>query len=264
MNTVIVADLHCNSTVGLCAPNPKISDGSTVNLSKPQKWLWQSWLEFVQWVQNFKPFVLVFNGDIIEGDFKNRTFQLMTRNRSLMVENAVKTIEPLASHADRIYFTRGTPAHSGKEAEIEDDLAREFNAVKTKDKSNSWYILPLDVDGVKMNIAHSAPVGSLLPWAKHNSINTFASRAFYEYAAENEEKPDFIIRSHGHFMKDSYDHAPIRAIFTPSWCLTGEYFHHRGFGLKISHTVGGICITNKKEVHKFTRHLRRGSWEIVR
>ena len=82
---IITSDQHIGSTVALCPPRVPLDDGGTYVASPGQRWLWQGWLEFIQYAkdlaQGYKP-IAVFNGDLAELDTKRRTNQLINPNKA--------------------------------------------------------------------------------------------------------------------------------------------------------------------------------------
>lgn len=78
----IVADTHAGSTVGLCPPRVTLDDGGECAPSKEQRRMWGWWLEYWQEVKRRQgEVVAIFLGDMIEGDTKQRSTQVVTRNK---------------------------------------------------------------------------------------------------------------------------------------------------------------------------------------
>lgn len=68
---VVLSDLHCGSTVGLLPPGFTAQDGNEIRQNRYQEWLWECWTDatgdyFRRHVGD-EPFVLLLNGDLIEG-----------------------------------------------------------------------------------------------------------------------------------------------------------------------------------------------------
>ena len=105
----IVSDTHSGSTVGLCPPRITLDDGGDYHPSREQRRMWGWWLEYWQEVGR-RPGdkVVIFLGDMIEGDSKQRSTQVVTRNKSDLLKLAAATLEPAYQVATRCYFVRGT------------------------------------------------------------------------------------------------------------------------------------------------------------
>src|SRR4030065_1111786 len=114
----VVSDTHINSPVGLSVPTCNLDDGGTYHASKAQRWLWHNWLDFWNCVmelctQHDAKVWTVFNGDLIEGDGKNRSTQLITHNDTTAQRVALDVIEPALKGSERTFVIPGTAGHAG-------------------------------------------------------------------------------------------------------------------------------------------------------
>src|SRR5579859_4275199 len=80
-NVIVISDTHCGCRMGLCPPDgAALDDGGIYTPSRLQKIMWGWWEEFWgEWVPNVThkgPFVLVHNGDVIDGVHHNSTTQI--------------------------------------------------------------------------------------------------------------------------------------------------------------------------------------------
>lgn len=255
MTTEIVAimgDTHINSTVGLCKPSVNLDDGGTYKISKGQRWLWNSFLDYVDTINSYRvstggKVTLILNGDIIEADSKGRSRQVITRNKADILKIAFDTLEPILKISDRVVVIRGTPAHVGKSAEYEESLACDLTNVVPNGEINSFWTLDVEIGGVLMNIAHHGKVGRM-PHTKTNPLNTLAMTTVFDYAGRR--VPDLVIRSHNHVKGDTYDNYPCRVLATPAWQLSTEYSYQGAFGKA---DIGGyilLCENGQAEVVK--------------
>jgi len=144
---LVISDLHCNSTVALCKPSIILDDGQEVKISKAQHWFWDNYLDLLERVDHIKPDILLINGDALEGDAKDRSYQIITRNPASIVRIGAETLEPLVQKVPAVYFVRGTGAHGGKSGFLEEDLAHDLGAVKIGNNQSHWS-LNMIVDGV--------------------------------------------------------------------------------------------------------------------
>ena len=220
---LVISDLHINSTVALMPPIVYLDDGQEVKQNKGQKWLWNNWLDLLEKVDTIKPDILIVNGDAVEGDTKNRSYQVITRNKTTAVGYAADVLDPLVKSIPSTFFIRGTAAHSGKSGCIEEDLAKDLGAERIG-KNYAHWSLNLDVEGVRISVAHHTNMSGL-PWTKSNAANSLAAKIQFQYAQDGEKPPELAIRGHVHRWGDSHDAYRVRALVLPCWTLATEYIH---------------------------------------
>lgn len=232
ITNVFVADLHSGSSVALCPSKVDLDDGGTIYPSPGQAWLrrnWEALMEHIQHIPN--PVYAHVVGDAVEGDYKDRSKQMLTRNKATILNIARENIHPLAALSVGVFFYRGTTAHVGPSAELEEELAIDFdNAVKCPDTNTaSWWSNLFECEGVRFDIMHH-PRGSGggRPMNGQGMIDRMATDAVFEYANRGERPPDLVIRGHIHQYKDSHDAWRARAITLPAWTLATEYIYRLG------------------------------------
>ncbi len=145
MTTIVAVagDLHTNSTTGLCPPDAEIDDNIGIRISKVQRRIWGAWNEYWQTVAAERDkagagLVVVLNGELADDNY-HRTFELLTRNPAYQMRNATKALKPMLDilrDGDRIYVTRGTEAHSGPSAWMDEKLAADMGAIG--DPATGW------------------------------------------------------------------------------------------------------------------------------
>lgn len=225
---LLLADLHTGSTVAVMPPSFDLDDGGTYKVSRGQRWLWRSWEDMLEQVDRRKvgPVTTHIDGDAVEGDSKNRSKQLVTRNRSTLLSMATTLLEPLAQLSAALIFYRGTAAHVGKSAELEEELAKDLGGLKHPETGQrAWWASRWRSEGVTLDIAHHPRVGGGSPETKAIRADRLARTAVFQYANRGEEPPDLLVRGHLHEYADSYDHYRTRAIMLPCWTLATEYVH---------------------------------------
>lgn len=240
----IVADLHINSTVGLCTPVVNLDDGGTYHASRSQRWLHDCWLDYCEKVK-VSPGrkVALINGDVGELDTKRRSYQLVSPNKSTIVKLCIDVLSPLIEQVEAVYVIRGTCAHTGKSAWLEETIANDItNNVPSSKSVASWWHLRAVVEGVRVDVAHHANMGGL-PWTEKHAALRLAERTMWRYAITHKQPaPHLIIRSHNHRTADSYHNYETRAIFTPAWCLPTDYNFRAGHENDLA-DYGGMIIT---------------------
>ena len=271
MKTLIfLSDTHTNSTVGLSKPNVKRGDGESVAAGTARRWLFWQYEEILQQIEKEKQGELyaVLNGDMIELDAKGRNAtELISHNQTEAVGYAVEVLEPLYAMCKGVYMIRGTDAHTGKQAQGEEAIAANFeNTIKNPDTgAASWYWLPLEFDGVRMDIAHHPKgAGSGRPMNYKAGIDRMAADALFSYADEGQLPPHLVVRSHLHGYRDSGSAFRTRAIITPAFCLLTAYTYR--VGINASNPIGAImvhCNNGQYEVKPLTRKVSKPQWQVI-
>ncbi len=256
----IAGDIHSNSTVAVCPPRFQLDDGGEYVASQPQRWIWRQWRAYWQEIAERRAALdarlyVILNGELAD-DNHHHTTQLVTRNPADQLKLAVTCLKPaldLLRDGDRLFVLRGTEAHSGVSGSMDETIARDLGAEPCAvDGPASWWQLRLEVEGVRLDVAHHPPGGGgRRPWTAANFAATLAAMAFYETAAQSEKPPHLYVRGHVHRPGDSYDAAPVRALILPSWQLTTSYGYRIGGGAL---PVGGAYVVCRG----------RGDYEVVK
>lgn len=258
---LVVGDLHVNSAVAICPPEFRNDDGGKTGPSDIQVWLWEKWQVLISIAARIPDLITIFNGDICEGDAKDRSHQLITRNRADIVKMASATIEPLVKISKTCYLIRGTEAHTGKSGELEEFVAQDFDLPGPNKYVHSWWALPLSIAGRHFDISHEVTGGFGSPATRRNRANRLAFETVAEYANRGERPPDFVIRSHLHGLGDSYDNHFTRAIITPCWTFATSYVSKK-MPLTLA-DIGAVFINvEKKEVWKFNPKPPKIAWVL--
>ena len=259
----VTGDHHVNSTVGLCPPTFTLDDGGRHLASDRQRWIWAQWIHFWTTVAKVKkqagwPVTAILLGELADDlGHKHKTTQLITNNINDIMEMAMATLKPIQETADQIVVLRGTEAHSGLSACLDEALAKQIGAVGTTVGTSSWWQYRARFEDVVIDAAHHPGAASRVNHTSGNEANRLAGRLFYEYSIENilrsrRQKalipwPNLVLRGHNHKPADSMDNQPgghpdaaIRAIITPSWQF-GTSFGYQIAGGQLP--IGGLIIT---------------------
>jgi hypothetical protein len=228
---ILIADLHVNSTLGLCKPGIHHDDGGIYHLNKVQQWLWQTWEECLDDIADLTTGYyknLILPGDLIELDTKARSWQVISANPVVTIGHAIDILEPVVDSADETFVVRGTEAHTGKSAWGEEQIARDFDTRPDPETgSHSWWHLRAEFGGVKFDVAHHANMGNL-PWTYANAGNKLAITTMYEYMEWGETPPDIVARAHQHRFVDSGRTYDTRGIYLPAWQFKTAFLHRIG------------------------------------
>jgi len=240
----VSSDQHAGSTVGLFPSSITLDDGDQHRPSPAQKWMWRNWLFYISKVKSLAAdydtkYIAVLDGDVIEGNH-HRTAQVVSSNETTQMRIAEAVLNPLLQDADQAYFLRGTPAHVGEQARLEEKVAENWtNTVKDGENFTRWQLM-LDVNGTIFDIAHHGSIGRL-PWTKTNSVGKIAVGAIID-AYENFKKiPNVVIRAHFHQYIDSGENfRRIRVIGMPAWQLITGYVNKNNPGAVAD--IGGLIF----------------------
>ena len=246
----IAGDMHINGTTALCPPAFRLDDGGTWNQSKVQRFIWKHWLFYWEQVAAEKertglPVIAVFNGEMAD-DLNHRSTQLVTRNTSDQIRLSVAALSPALDVADHILCTRGTEAHSGASACIDEIIANDIGAIPDENENYARWILRMDVAGVSFHIAHHPAMGHARPWTRGGDANRKAASLMFEYVEVGVPAPDLAIFGHNHKPVDSFDNFDTRVIVLPSWQLTNAFGHKLGGGWLPIGAGYVICESGKK------------------
>ena len=264
----LVGDLHVNSTVALCPPSVVLDDGGMYRASKAQRYIWRHWIKYWAEVGQAReeagagaPLFVVINGEAAD-DNHHATTQLVTRNPADQLKFALLALEPvcrLLRPGDKVFVTRGTEAHSGANAALDETIARELGAEpadREMEIVSHWRLLA-EFGKVRFDISHHPPGGgSRLPWARGTFANRLAAMTMWEYMEKGTKPPHLRVYGHVHNPADSYDQFPTRALVNPSWQLCTAYGHRIGGGVL---PVGGsyaVC-----ENGEYTLRKRYVTWD---
>lgn len=258
---IIVSDLHINSTPAICIPVINLDDGGTYHASRVQRALYEDWIAMWQELDDRYPRsswrrLVFFNGDLGELDTKKRSIQLITLNKSTIQDMVFDTIEPALDWGDTIYFMRGTPAHTGKSAWLEEAIAKDISNVGrcTKKGAVSWWHIRACINDVRIDVAHHASASGT-PWTRPNSVVRLASRTLWHYRVQRQQPaPHLVVRSHNH-KELHIETEGLEARFTPAWTMLTENGYRMGFENDLT-DIGALVAECKVGGELTTKSIR--------
>lgn len=258
--------MHVNSSVAICMPEVELDDGGAYRASPAQSWIYDNWLRLIDRVKGIAgDKVLISVGDMCEGDKKDQTYQIITRNPATVVKAALDILKPMTSAVDSTFVVRGTAAHVGKSGNLEEIAAYSLDKVRTTDSGlSSFYHLPLSVDDVLIDTAHHCTMGRL-PWTRNSSADRYAHQVFAEYSQSDRRPPHLVFRGHQHRWADSYDANPkTRVVCLPAWTLATEYTNKIAPGALAEIGAAIVyCDDGKYEIEKFKVEPRKPIWVVA-
>lgn len=229
------SDFHCGSSIGLMPPQYTTLEGFTVNASPFQLWLWECWLdwiEFVKQVRGADKMAVVFNGDCIEG-IHHGTKQVVSADTGDHKGIAIKCLKPLADLSSVAYMVKGTPCHvNSSEVSIAHALNLQINPdfPRAKDSDTEppegayvFQRLNLEVCGVPIVARHHMPA-SLRRNLAATQFSIQLGEEQLEAANNGEPIPRILLMAHrhktGHWQDDNG-----MAIVTGAWQGLTEFGH---------------------------------------
>lgn len=245
---IVVSDIHAGSSVAVCPPNFKLDDGGVYRFSRMQSVLWSWWQEFwTEWVPMVTagdPYIVIVNGDIIDGQVKGSTAQVSV-NMEDQARIALELLDPVAKAASGIHIVRGTEAHNGKSGLWEERIAESLGARKAEGGRYSSWDLWMNFKGQLIHFAHHIGCTSSTA-AETSALSRELSAAFVESGQFHNRYPDMIVRSHRHrFSQIAIPTAKdvAQVVVTPSWQLHTPHGHRLGLSMRTPQ-IGGICISH--------------------
>jgi hypothetical protein len=233
MTTIVAifADTHIGSTVALCPPTVTTDDGMVYHPSKAQSWLWACWLDYWHTVEQLAEqhnqchIIAIMNGDLFENQH-HQSSQIWSLNPQDW-QNAAHAAFSIIPH-DIMYILRGTEAHSGPSAHLEEQFAKAINAARHPDHDTySHWHLDIEIEHVHFDICHKGPIGRL-PWTRPNALNRLAYEIIDEALHHQTQPPHIAIRAHNHIAEENSPRSKVRVFALPSWQLRTAYVDSKG------------------------------------
>ena len=186
---VVLSDFHCGHEVGLTPPkwNPQSGDDA---YSEYRAYLWKQYADTVRSLQPID--ILVANGDLVDGrGDRSGSLEVIVLDRLIQCQMAAAVIR--FAQPKKVFVSRGTDYHVGKEESFEDLVAEQVKAERIGD------VLNIDVNGLMFNFRHhiggsQSPLGRQTPLSRESVWNALWNvRQGFPLA-------DIIVRSHVHYL----------------------------------------------------------------
>lgn len=238
---VVISDTHFGSSVALMPPNFKTDDGQTVQQSPTQVKLWQHWTDFWTWTYRRlagKPFALIHNGDIIDGDHHG-TKQLITGNSAIQARMAEECLRPHVAKSKAFYVIRGTEAHVGHSAENEERIAERLGAVMDESTGSfSRWELWIELGKELLHFSHHIATTTSTAYKSSPLMRTMAA-AFSTAGEWGIRAPSFLIRGHCHDYTE-VKRSNCRIVTCPCWQVKTGFVYK--FNTTDQPVIGGLLI----------------------
>jgi hypothetical protein len=220
--------------------------------------IWEKWIEFWQtWVPKVtcnEPYVVVHNGDVIDGIHHNSTTQI-SHNIEDQIELAYQVLAPVVEKCQgRYYHVRGTEAHVGKSALYEEQLAKRLGAIPLKGQYARWELWKEVGKGLVHFMHHIGTTGS--NHYESTAVHKELIEAFTEAGRWGRRPPDVVCRSHRHRCIETRVPNGIgyaTSFVTPGWQLRTPFAYRIAGGRQALPQIGGSLIRQGDE-ELYTRH----------
>lgn len=227
--------------------------------SDAQQMIWAAWREFwEEWVPlagHGEPFAILVNGDALDGVHHGSKTQV-SQNHADQAAIALQCLEPLMEKCrGRLYMVRGTEAHVGPSAEMEEMLAERLGAVPDAHGQHSrfeiWFRLGR---GLVHAMHHIGTTGSM--HYESTAVMKELSESYTEAGRWRDDPPDVVVRSHRH------RHLEVRvptklgygiSFVTPGWQLKTPFTYKIPGGRLTTPQIGGSIIRDGDNDF-YTRH----------
>jgi hypothetical protein len=258
-NIVVISDTHFGSTLALMPPGIMLDDEQTIELSPVQKKLWGMWHEFWDWIEerlDGEPFILVHNGDIVDGSHHGTT-TVVTNNLTIQQRIAKVGMERPLQLCSAYYQIRGTEAHVGQSACSEESIAEHLGAVQLPNGGPySRWQLWVELGDELIHFSHHIGTTSSTSYESSAVMREIVA-AFVEAGQWGVRPPTMVVRSHRHRYIEVKTHHG-RGIVTPAW-QTKTPFVFKIDRLRVPH-FGGLLIRSGTEgvhVREWLRTVER-------
>jgi hypothetical protein len=226
-------------------------------------WLY-FWDEWVPVVTKNEPYIIVHNGDAIDGKHHDSVTQI-TQNLTDQVGIAKVVLESRvkAKKCAGYYHIRGTEAHVGESGQIEEALAKSLGAIPDEIGNYARWELWMRLNGCLIHFSHH--IGTT---QSANYESTAPYKEFIESLVDagrwHNQPPDVIVRSHRHRAIET--RVPTQngygiSLVTPAWQLKVPHTYRFSLGRSSMPQIGGVLIRHGDEDSVFTRSK---VWNITR
>jgi hypothetical protein len=216
--------------------------------------MWEEfWDEFVPMATRNEPFVVIHNGDAIDGVHHQSTTQI-SHNLEDQAKIAEALLAPIVERCEGRYFhIRGTEAHVGKSAREEERLARTLGAMPNESGQYARYDLWKRVGPKLLHCLHH--IGTTGSQAyESTAVHKEIVEMFAEAGRWRVQPPDVVVRSHRHrYMRTAIpvghktktgkqETGEAISVVTPAWQGKTPFVWKIPGGRLTTPQIGGIVI----------------------
>ena len=220
---VLLSDLHVGGSTALFPEGFETKTGNKVGLNPAQKWLLQCWAagqDFIKEVVGDDPYVLVLNGDIIEG-IHHKTTQVISASVEDQFAAAIFLLKPVVAKATKTFMVSGTECHTG---DLEDSIGGVLNTIKNPETGRyAFDRLTMDIAGVRCVFRHHI-AGATRRSLAGSALSVQLAEEQVEAATNKEPIPTVVCCAHRHKFGIFEDESGM-CLVTPPWQLLTRFGH---------------------------------------
>ena len=259
-NVIVISDTHAGCQLALCPPVVTLDSGGTYRQSKLQKKVWEMWgffwSEWVPKVTKGEPYIVVHNGDAIDGKHHDSVTQI-TQNITDQVSIAIDVLGPIvkAKNCAGYYHIRGTEAHVGKSGQAEEGLARALGATPDEIGNYARWELWMKLNGSLIHFSHHIGTTNAAAY-ESTAVYKEMIEAYVDAARWRKQPPDVVVRSHRHRAFETRIPTAMGygiSLVTPGFQLKTPFTHKLALGRSSMPQIGGVLIRHGNEDSIFTR-----------
>lgn len=223
--SLIISDPHVGSAFGMMPRGFHTKNGNEIRLNPIQNWLMNKWELCEKWFYKYMdgdPYILIGNGDLIDGDHHNSS-ELWSTVESDHGIAAYHLLKNLSMRADSVFLTEGTEVHTkDHEHSIAYQLrARGANVVMPKGTGGAWATLDIEIAGTYCKFDHHI-ASSTRPHLEASALSIAMGCVRQECARAGHRIPKVIARAHRHKFGEFCD-GYGRILVTPPWQAITRY-----------------------------------------
>jgi len=216
---LVISDPHCGSDVGLMPPEAIMENGTgrTHGQNRKLQWIWDTYVKASTQAMDVigkDPFILTFNGDLIEG-IHHRSDEVVAAKIIEHVNIAVGCFEPLVKKAHTTLLTKGTECHV---RDMETVFMRELN-IPGKAKDVQQY----RVNDCMVDARHHMPATSRLH-LEASGMGVVMANCRSNMLRAGHQVPKVFLRAHRHCGGDYCDGESM-ILVTPPWQMLTRHAH---------------------------------------
>lgn len=267
-NCIVISDTHFGCKLGLCPPYVQFDEGGNYVPSKLQQSMWGWWLEFwSDWVPKVTKgadYIVVHNGDAIDGVHHNSVTQI-SNNYNTQLSIGLEVLQPIVDNkkCKQYFHIRGTEAHVGPSAQYEEMLAKKLGAIPDENGNYARWDMWLNMAGALIHFTHHVGTTSSAAY-ESTAVYKELVEAYNESGRYGDRPPDCVVRSHRHRQMEirvSTEMGYGISAVTPGWQLKTPFTYRIGMGRSSMPQIGGYLIRCNEEEHIYTRFK---VWKIKR
>ena len=274
LSIIVVSDTHFGCKLAVCPPEFRLDEGGLYKASPLQEFLYKCWREFwdsyVPKITQGNNYIVVHNGDIVDGVHHQSTTQI-SHNMTDQMKIARMMMQPIINRkkCKGYYQIRGTEAHVGKSAQYEEEIASVLGALPDGNGNHARWELFLEVNDILCHFSHHIGTTGSTHY-ESSALMREIGEMITESGRWGDTLVDVLVRSHRHRHMEikipTVNHSGI-VVVTPGWQGKTPFTHRLPSGRVAMPQIGGIAINFGDRVPVYSDskiwHIDRPKQEVV-